>query len=60
MITSPRLLLAGPATTGWLIYKPISKRYPVVDATNEIMATHQTMTIAILASKVKLLFAGSS
>ena len=37
----PPFAVGRPCYDSWLIYKPISKRYPVVDATNEIMATHQ-------------------
>jgi hypothetical protein len=37
----PPFAIGRPCYDSWLIYKPISKRYPIVDATNEIMATHQ-------------------
>jgi hypothetical protein len=37
----PPFAVGRPCYDSWLIYKPISRRYPVVDATNEVLATHQ-------------------
>jgi hypothetical protein len=37
----PPFAVGRPCYDSWLIYKPISRRYPVIDATNEVLATHQ-------------------
>jgi hypothetical protein len=40
----PPFAVGRPCYDSWLIYKPISRRYPVVDATDEVMVTHQNHT----------------
>lgn len=37
----PPFAVGRPCYDSWLIYKPISRRYPVIDATDEVLATHQ-------------------
>jgi len=37
----PPFAVGRPCYDSWLIYKPIFRRYPVIDATNEVLATHQ-------------------
>jgi hypothetical protein len=37
----PPFAIGRPCYDSWLIYKPISRRYPVIDATNEVVAIHQ-------------------
>ena len=44
----PPFAIGRPCYDSWLIYKPISRRYSVVDATNEVMVTHQNHTHAHL------------
>jgi hypothetical protein len=37
----PPFAVGRPCYDSWLIYKSISRRYLVIDATNEVLATHQ-------------------
>lgn len=37
----PPFAVGRPCYDSWLIYKPVSRNYPVIDATNEVLAIHQ-------------------
>jgi hypothetical protein len=47
----PPFAIGRPCYDSWLIFKAISSHYPVVDATDAVIATHQNHTYAHLGIK---------